>query len=444
MRVMKLRWWAVLLPTVAILLLDYARHALISGFIHPWPDEAALLVGVLLVVFTTSQLLLQRIEGSQQREREAETLRRIGMEISSTLELESIRTALLFRGHQALGVDCLGMAMADPPHRELVLQTRDSTSPRRVLPGQGAHFLWEVMESGEPRELFQATPGDPTTGCPPCRRCLAIPLKMGSQPLGVLCVGSNAPTPYSPEDRRLAHQMASLASVALANGLLHERAQDLATLQERHRIAREMHDSLAQVLGHLSMKAESARGLLRRGEFASLEAELLEMRQVADDSYGDVREAILGLRVSPRASGELTRVLEEYLERFSRHSGVAARLVVEEGIPFHLPPRTEIQLVRVIQEALTNVRKHARATQAWVRLERYDGQGRITIGDDGQGFDPAWLERQPGGGYGIATMRERLAGIGGRLVVESAPGRGTTIVAMIPLAEGKGADNGKG
>lgn len=444
MRMTCLRWSTILLPTAAIILVDYARHELMTGVGHTWWEEAALLVGVLLVATATSQLLFGRIAVSHRHQRQAETLRRIGIEIASSLELDKVLASVLARGRDVLEVDCLGVAMAASPSRDLMRQSRDSTSPERVpLPGGGG-FLWEAIQCGQPRETCRDPTIHPVGPCARYRRCLAVPLKMGSQVLGALCVGSNAPGAFSPEERKLAEQVGNLASVAVANGLLHERAQNLATLEERDRIAREMHDSLAQVLGYLSMRCNAARDLLLRGEVARLEAELSEMGRLADEAYHDVREAILGLRESARAPGGLAEALGEYLEKFSRQSGVATRLTARENDSFDLPPRIEIQLVRVIQEALTNVRKHARAANAWVELERHDGGVRVSVGDDGQGFEPSSAEGQTDRGYGIATMRERLAGIGGQLAIESAPGRGTVVVATVPMAPQKGARDGEG
>ncbi len=443
MRVTSLQWWTVLLPTTAIILLDYARHKLIAGFAHPWNDEAVLLVGVLLVAFATSQLLIGRIERSKRQEQEAETLRQIGIELTSSLELDAVLSAILQRGRGLLEAHCLGIAMPNSSRRELILQTEDSPSPRRLPAPPGVDFPWETMETGQSRELLR----EPTArkdGCSACRRCLALPLRMGSQLLGALCVGSCSIRPYTTEERRLAGQMANLAAVALANSLLHERAQNLATLQERDRIAREVHDSLAQVLGYLSMKARATRELLREGRMEEVETALLEMGQTADDGYVDAREDILGLRTSARATGGLRGVLDEYLQKFSRQSGVATRLIVQEEVPFDLPAGAEIQLVRVIQEALTNVRKHAHASNAWVKLEWSDGVGRVTVGDDGLGFDPTHPENPIDGGYGIAAMRERMAKVGGHLAVESQPGRGVTVVATIPLKLGKREGNDHG
>ncbi len=444
MRVTSLRWWTVLLPTVAIILVDYARHKLIAGFTHPWQDEAVLLLGVLLVALATSQLWFQRIEHSQRREREAEMLRRIGMEVTSNLNLEAVLNSILLRGREALDADCLGIAMAGAARRELILQTREAAAPRRLPALPEAGFPWETATAGEEREQIVALPAVTVGGCPSCHRCLALPLRMGSQLLGSLCVGSRDAGPYNPRQRGVIDQMVHLAAVAIANSLLHERAQNLATLEERDRIAREIHDSLAQALGYLSMKAQGTREMLKRGEPERVEAALEEMGQAADDAYVDVREAILGLRLSARAEGGFRAMLEEYLEKYSRQSGVATRMVTQGEDGFDLPPRTEIQLVRVIQEALTNVRKHARAAHAWVTLDWQDGVARVTIGDDGQGFDPTLAEGQSGPHYGIATMRERMTAIGGQLEVESRPGSGTVIAATVSRATGKGESNGHG
>ncbi len=444
MRISSLRWWTVLLPTVTIILIDYARHKLIAGFTHPWQDEAVLLVGVLLVALATSQLLFHRIDRSQQRQREAEMLRQIGVEVTSNLELDSVLNSILLRGREALDTDCLGIALAAGPRRQLILQARDAATSQRLPAPSDAIFPWETAETGEERERAVAPPAQNGKGCPACARCLALPLRMGPQLLGALCVGSRTSRPYSAPQRGVVEQMVHLASVAISNCLLHERAKNLATLEERDRIAREIHDSHAQALGYMSMRARGALEQLEQGKLDQVGVALQELAQAADDAYIDVREAILGLRLSAQAEGGLRAMLEDYLEKYSRQSRIAAQLVAQEESPFDLPPRIEIQLVRVIQEALTNVRKHAHATHAWVTLEQQDGIARVTVGDDGRGFDPAMAELPSGSHYGIVTMRERMAAIGGQLRLDSRAGGGTIVTATVSTAsdEGEGEADG--
>lgn len=433
MRFANLRWWAVLLPTVAIILVDYARHTLVTGWMHPWNDEAALLAGVLIVSFGTARLLIDRLDRSERREREAETLRGIGVEVTSTLEMDVVLASVLARGREVLGVDCVGVSTVDSDTSELVTLSRGQQASRRVRLTGRASFLKQVVETAQWKEQLWAQPSHAEGPCDNCRRCLGVPLKMGSQLLGTLCIGSTDSKPFKVETQRMAGQIATLASVAIANAQLHRRVRDLATLEERDRIAREMHDSLAQMLGYLSMKAGGARDLLRRGERAKVDGELAEMGQVADEAYQDVREAILGLRAASRSSESLEDVLREYLEKFSRQSGVVSDLVAPSDGPLKLPASVEIQLVRVIQEALTNVRKHARASEARVVLERRDGEVRVSVADNGRGLEQGVGSDSLGGGYGMTTMRERLDGIGGRLAVESAPGKGTVLQVTIPL-----------
>jgi signal transduction histidine kinase len=364
------------------------------------------------------------------------------MEIASNLELDSVLASLLRRGREILGVDCLGVMMPDSWQREMVMQARGSLKPRRIRASEEYEFLREAVETGECREVDRSTPALASGPCMYCRRCLALPLRMGSQRLGTLCVGTRRMAPFSVEDRRLAGEIASTASIAIANALLHEHAKKLATLEERDRIARELHDNLAQVLGYLSMKAAGARELLLRGDVTRLDADLQEMGEAADEGYLDVREAILGLRTSPDAHGGLRGALEQYLEKFSRQSGVTARLEMPETADAAVAPAVEIQIVRVIQEALTNVRKHARAANAWVSLEQDDERIRVTVRDDGHGFTADRAERQAPEGYGLVMMRERLTSIGGQVALKSAPGKGTTIVAEVPLMSEEATKDG--
>jgi len=438
MRVTTLQWWAVLLPTIAIMAVDYARHEIMTGWMHPWWEEGALLAGVLVVTLGTSQLLSLRVVRSQRREREADTLRQASVEFNSSLELKSILPSVLRRGREVLDADCLGLALEESPRREMIMQARDLPGPRWTLAPPEADLLWAAMATGENREAEHLVPVTAQGSCPCSRYCMAIPLRMGSRVLGAICMGYRKRQPLSPRDSALAAQLVDIASIAIANALLHDRARSIAALEERDRIAREMHDSLAQVLGYLSMKAAAARELLAQGESRMVEAHLSEMHQVADEAYLDVREAILGLRESARASGGLVATLQEYISKFSLHSGIAAHLWVEEHQSFDLLPQCQIQLVRVIQEALTNVRKHAGATSVQVRLEKKDGAIQVSIEDNGHGFarDSA---PPPLGGYGIVSMRERLATIGGSLSIASARGRGTTVVITVAPSEGEKA-----
>jgi signal transduction histidine kinase len=196
-----------------------------------------------------------------------------------------------------------------------------------------------------------------------------------------------------------------------------------------------LHDSLAQVLGSTHLRL---RGLIGRADVAdrpAVVAELADLAEVADEAYRDVREAILGLREASRPRG-LLESLQAYLEKYTLQAGVTAFLETGLEDELSIPTSSEIQIIRVIQEALTNVRKHAGATTARIRVSSVGtGAGAglmIVIEDDGRGFDTNATPVRADGGYGLQTMRERMELAGGTLRVDSAPGRGTRVVAILP------------
>ena len=156
------------------------------------------------------------------------------------------------------------------------------------------------------------------------------------------------------------------------------------------------------------------------------------MVSLAQKAYLDVREFILGLRESVSTKGGLEGTLSEYLRKVGQQAGVATHLEIEEE---HLPvssPEVEVQIVRVIQEALTNVRRHARAKRCWIRLGQCDGSLRIAVEDDGRGFEPAHLDPENHQHLGLRIMRQRVERLGGRLEIDSAPGRGTRLLVYLP------------
>lgn len=214
-----------------------------------------------------------------------------------------------------------------------------------------------------------------------------------------------------------------------------EAERHTAALVERDRIARELHDSLAQVLGvtHLRLRALSGRGALASDD--RLRAEVDDLADLCRDAHRDVREAILGLKDSHRRERTLAEQLEACVATFERTSSIPTTLTSDAGGDLGLSPAAEVQVIRVIQEALTNVRKHARARRAGVRITSLADRTEFVVEDDGRGFDPGRPELPDA--FGLCTMRERTESVGGRLVVESAPGRGTRVVVLLPGGSGR-------
>jgi PAS domain S-box-containing protein len=215
-----------------------------------------------------------------------------------------------------------------------------------------------------------------------------------------------------------------------------EQQRALAMLQEREQLARELHDSTGQVLGFANLKIGAVRKLIADGKLAGADDQLARLERVLAEAHADVREYILNLHVAPTGETPFFAALEQYLDGFRQNYGIGVDLSVGEGVDEEiLAPEARMQLFRILQEALSNARKHARTDRLQVSFEREDTLVRIRIQDNGSGFDPQQAARKKGH-FGLRFMRERAEQLGGTLRVDSAPAQGTRVTVDLPL-EGK-------
>lgn len=263
------------------------------------------------------------------------------------------------------------------------------------------------------------------------RQNVTVPIRSPAGTLGDLWIGRGSGTPFSERDRRYLVTLSDLASIAITSARMRENEHQGAILAERERLAREMHDGLAQVLGatHLRLRALGSRPEVRGAR--AIATELADLADLSQEAYRDVREAILGLRESSRVDRDLLHSLRAYLEKYSRQCGIATSLETADDGELVLPPHSEMQVIRVIQEALTNVRKHSGASSATVQICASAHTATFVVEDDGQGFELLGGRRDRDG-FGLQTMRERMEIIGGTLVIDSGPGRGTRVIARCP------------
>lgn len=218
----------------------------------------------------------------------------------------------------------------------------------------------------------------------------------------------------------------------------HERSElrQRAIIEERERIARELHDGLAQLLGYVNTKAMAVRLMLKKRQMKAADEHLLQLEEAARELFIEVREAILGLRASGQAGAGLPTLLNEYAAQFSRLSSLPVQVeIAPEAASVRLAAEAELQLLRIVQEALTNVRKHAAATGVRISVQRQNGTLELLVSDDGRGFDPAYICADPSAHFGLNTMRERAQAIGAEFQVESWPGSGTRVRVRLPLGE---------
>lgn len=264
---------------------------------------------------------------------------------------------------------------------------------------------------------------------------LAVPLLMNGRVFAIAVTGTFYQyRTFTEEQVELAWDIARAATLVLENSQLQQQSRHIAALEERERLAREIHDNLAQALSILKLQASNIDDLINAGQIDLARTFLTEMKNTATEAHTDAREAILGLRNSASTASELLPTIRAWLDKFRRTNGIDTRLIVQDEILIPLPPLAVIQLTRILQEALTNVRKHARAEVVWVTLERDGGSLITTVEDDGVGFDAEKVLSERQNRVGLQIMRERVEGLGGSLRVETGIGQGTRVVIQIPLA----------
>jgi len=265
------------------------------------------------------------------------------------------------------------------------------------------------------------------------RTSLYVPLVVGGAAMGVIAVHDKqgADPRFTDDDVRIAEIFAGRAAVAveLSQRVARDALQRVVTAQEleRRRLARELHDETGQALTSILLSLSALEEVHDERE---LHAAVGEVRELVRSTLQDVRQLAVELRPKVLDDFGLVAALERLTQSFGEQTGISVHFQQLLPTAGRLPPEVETALYRIVQESLTNIVKHARATSVSVVLTRKDDSVSVVVEDDGVGFEPA---REPEGGIGLAGMRERVALLGGRLAIESRPGAGTTFVAEVPL-----------
>lgn len=432
----RLRIVGVVGPLLFVLALELVRLFLIEGSFSDYGPNIVLALSTLVAIVAFSFVMFHFIGRAQgetaevvadlrRRQREGHAFYDALLRISNQEPLPDILAAVARHARDLLGGDAAALCLNDATTRSVQLDPAlaGAASLREgicISPGAGESYSLEDPE--RMRRLSSSSEFGEE---------LRLEVQTPDRKLGELWVGRRHPVPFSERDRQFLATFADFASIAVTGARMRESERQAAILAERERIARELHDSLAQVLGavHLRLRSLAARGEAELPAATALE--LNELADVCEEGYRDARGAILDLHESSRSDRNLLEGLRAYLDKYSRQCGIAASLDTDLEHDLALPPSSEIQIIRVIQEALANVRKHSGAVSATVRIARADGRATFLIEDNGRGFDAteALLDRD---GFGLHAMRQRMELIGGDLLTDSAPGRGTRVVATVP------------
>lgn len=259
----------------------------------------------------------------------------------------------------------------------------------------------------------------------------ATPISTEGKTLGALFLGARRQRAINENHAELLTTVAHQIALAIRNAQLYAQLEQMAVLQERHRLSREFHDGLAQTLGFLGFQGERVENLIKTKRNAEAASEIHELRQTIRDAYADVREAIDGLRLSIENPANIADRLSEYASAFTRQTGIHTSFTATpKGLRFE--PRTSLQLLRIVQEALTNIRKHAHAQEVELLLQADQDSLHLIIRDDGLGFPTEIKSDQLHRSYGLTTIREHAEGVGGTLSIATNPNEGTQITVQVP------------
>ncbi|GAA4514964.1 MULTISPECIES: GAF domain-containing sensor histidine kinase [Nonomuraea] len=248
---------------------------------------------------------------------------------------------------------------------------------------------------------------------------LGVPITDGGEVLGIIFLANKRAGGFTEADQDLLQVFAAHAAMALANARLYERSRELAMLEERNRVARELHDAVTQKLFSLRLSAQAA-GAMLKSEPDRAAAELERVQRLAGEALGELRAVIVELRPAELDRHGLAETLRKHVRMLDRLHPARVTYEADELPP--LDSAAEVAVLRVAQEALHNALRHAEAARVTVRLS-YEGGGlALTVEDDGTGF-----EQGASRGLGLISMKDRAESVGGRMTVSSAPGKGTTV-----------------
>lgn len=371
-----------------------------------------------------------------EKNRELSLLYEIAAFLNQPATLEDLSQGFLNRVLRAFAADGGAVRLSDTPHGMLFLVAEsglpDGLRQREHCLPIGECICGEAAASGAVRieqlhELDDAERYD-------CQRAgfavvSSFAISTQSRLLGVFNLHFRQPRIFTRQQQQLLETLGQNLAVALDNQRLAAKARELAVLEERNLVAQGLHDSIAQGLSFLNLQAQMLDDALRRDDRAAMGDSLAQIQAGVQESYDDVRELLTNFRTS-LAAVDLFAAVDAILERFRRQTGLRVE-VQREGGGAPLLPEQQLQLLFILQESLSNVRKHARASRVVVRIED-DRDVRLIIRDDGVGFDAQEVAARPSGHFGLAIMRERAQRAGAALSIEPVVPHGTLVCLHLP------------
>jgi two-component system NarL family sensor kinase len=344
--------------------------------------------------------------------------------LAQATELLDLHTGWVWLLDEETGDSYLAAAQGLPPAL--------SSDPRRM---EGACYCLDTYRMGDLSGAANVnvvtcsrlkTLVDGTDGL---RYHASIPLYANEKKLGVLNVASPDWRELSADDLRLLHTVGDLLSISIERARLFDKSTQLGALEERNRLAREIHDTLAQGLTAVALKLESADAWLQdRMDVEKAQDNVRQALALTRLNLDEARRSVLDLRAAPLDGRTLDQALQELAQEQAKEVGFELKFESVGGRP--LPIRVEVGLFRIAQEAISNVARHAAAAEVYVGIVTLPAEVTLIVADDGLGFDASQV---PADRFGLVGLNERVKLLGGQLQLESDPGMGTRLEANIPL-----------
>ena len=379
----------------------------------------------------------------------AKAVYRVANTLSSTLDYQQIIKTILHEMEHVFDVWIGAVLLFEGSLNNMRVEDALRLSPeenKRKLSVQTG-VLKKAVSGGKPVlvtssvELGEITPTFPSLNN--CRSAMLVPMRAGMEVFGLMIIGSKQENAYGSNDVELmvtlsAHCVIAMQNATLYRNLLEDRNKLIKQEEEvRHELARNLHDGPAQAVAAISMQTEFIRRLFRTEPDRALD-ELANLGKQAQQTSREIRTLLYELRPLVLESHGLIPALEQYAKRFPTNpSDPQVHFSSDNFSTIRLSPQVETTIFAIMQEAVNNARKHARARNLWLHLEAREGFVLATAQDDGRGFDVAATESDYSsrGSLGMTNMKERASMVGGQVELRSAPGQGTAVILRIPMNE---------
>lgn len=373
-------------------------------------------------------------EEASQRERWLDSVRLIASSILAGTDVDQVLRMVAEQARGLVGADLATIATPGPDEGSLLIHAADGAHADELLglvfPREGS-ISGEVVRTGRPTAVEDASADErafqPVVRLGEMGPILIVPLSVRGRPFGTLLVANVlGGRLFQDQDLRLVETFADQAAVALEYERVQGELRRLAVMEDRERIAKELHDGVIQSLFAVGMGLQGTATIAPDEELSHrIEGAVEELDRV----IRDLRNYIFGLRPGILADRQLDQALTALANDFERTSGVTTAVHVDPHVAAELSPQAT-DVVQFAREALSNVGRHAEATTCSLRLSRADGSAVLEVDDDGRGFDP---QVAGGEGQGLRNLRERAASLGGDVSIESTPENGTTVRVSIPI-----------